>query len=727
MKRASIILTLMFSVSLFSGCLGGDSSGENDAVVTDLQAQIDNLTIVNQQHEGEINSLKDQLASSSSLVSEIEAALSEANDTFESLTETVKQKESQISNLSNLSEQLREELENSAAQNSSHISSLESHIQNITQMMEILEDERDEALDQISLKESEIAQLTDSLDTAEQRMGLLITHLYYSVPGCPESNPGNKLSIGFDDGSPGGIQGDGILSGSEIMSTFGECPGNSGLVKDINPLASHNSNPHSMVTMGGVLYFIADDGVHGNELWRSDGTVGGTNMVIDLNPTRQTFTLEGSIVYENPGTDFGEIMAGDEKIFFAAAVGNDEIRELYVSDGTNLGTLRISETFDCHPQVFSNYPEFTYSGVNSLSVIPASEVGFDTAYFSAFRCSFENVTCSGEEPHTSDGTVSGTVQLVDLFYGNTDLVTPNGGSVTADLVGSQPSDFTRSGNNIYFSAKADIGAVLTDVGRELFVLNISSPAGGVQLVKDINFGSADSSPSLFEEMDGELFFTADDGISGMELWKSDGTNAGTVIVSNIAANGSSSWPGQKISVGDTLYFTANDGISGYELWKSNGTYSGTSLVKDIVAGLPDGGVTNMLEFDDELYFIAYTSPPGVAAQGTEVWRSDGSDLGTVRISNSLVTDSTTALSLTRVGDRLYFVDEEYGNGAGIELFSFTPEGGITLTVDTWPGSQSSDPRNLIASGEKVFFVGNDGLSGDELRYHWYNPGPIITQ
>ena len=185
MKRTAIILTLLFSASILTGCLGGDSSSENDRVVTDLQAQIDNLTVVNQQQEGDINSLNDQLATSSSLVSEIQAILSEANYTLESLTETVIQKESQISNLSNLSEQLIQELEDSTAQNSSHISRLESHIQNITQMMEILEDERDEALDQISLKESEIAQLTDSLDTAEQRMGLLITQLYYSVSGCP--------------------------------------------------------------------------------------------------------------------------------------------------------------------------------------------------------------------------------------------------------------------------------------------------------------------------------------------------------------------------------------------------------------------------------------------------------------------------------------------------------------------------------------------------------------
>ena len=253
MKRTAIVLTLLFSASILSGCLGGNSSGENESVVTDLQAQIDNLTVGNQQHEDDINCLENQLASSSSVVSEIESSLSEANDTIGSLTETVMQKESQISNLSNLYERLMEEFENSTAQNSSYISSLDSQIENISQMMEILEDERDEALDQISQKEVEIAQLTDSLDSAEQRIELLISHLYYSVAGCPESNPGNKLSIGFDDGSPGGLQGDGILSGSEIVSTIGECPGNSGLVKDINTVSTHTSWEKAMVTMGGVL------------------------------------------------------------------------------------------------------------------------------------------------------------------------------------------------------------------------------------------------------------------------------------------------------------------------------------------------------------------------------------------------------------------------------------------------------------------------------------------
>ena len=717
MRKSAVVLVLILFSSLSSGCLGGDDGGPDETEVLELRNEIGNLTAENQVLTEDMAILNNDLSSYTSIIADLGASLDLANESLEQMLSELANNSLMISNLTEISENLSRDLQRAIDENLTTISSLEDEISNITALIAVLEIERDAALENISSKESEIVNLLTSISEAEHVIDSMMSQLYHTTSECPESNPGYRIKVGYD------ISSDENLAGSEIISKVGECPGNSGLVKDVY-LGSQSSDPHSMVSMGGNMYFVADDGVHGEELWRTDGTLGGTYMVIDLNPTRQTI-VGGSIVDENPGTDFGEIVAGDEKIFFSAAVGNDEIRELYVSDGSSSGTLRISETFDCEPQLFANYPEFTYSGVNSISVIPASEVGFDTAYFSAFRCSYENIVCSGEEPHISDGTESGTFQLVDLFYGNTDLTMPNGGSITADLEGSQPSEFTRSGNNIYFSANADMGAVLTDVGRELFVINTSSPAGGVQLVKDISYGSADSSPFLFESMGGELFFTADDGISGMELWKSDGTNAGTVIVSNIAANGSSSWPGQKISIGNTLFFTADDGISGMELWKSDGTYSGTSLVKDIVAGPSDGGVSNMVEFGGELYFIAYSSPPGVGTQGTEVWRSDGSDSGTVMVHVPMLTDGSSALSLTRVGDRLYFVDDLY-DGSGKELISFAPGEGVTLAVDTRAGSQSSDPRNLFALGEKVFFVGNDGSTGGELRYHWYNPGPVMS-
>jgi ELWxxDGT repeat protein len=59
------------------------------------------------------------------------------------------------------------------------------------------------------------------------------------------------------------------------------------LVKDIFP-GSSSSNPQSPTPMSGVLYFHADDGVHGDELWRSDGTAGGTYLLRDLDPTNAT-------------------------------------------------------------------------------------------------------------------------------------------------------------------------------------------------------------------------------------------------------------------------------------------------------------------------------------------------------------------------------------------------------------------------------------------------------
>ena len=103
------------------------------------------------------------------------------------------------------------------------------------------------------------------------------------------------------------------------------------------------------------------------------------------------------------------------------------------------------------------------------------------------------------------------------------------------------------------------------------------------MVKDIDPGSAGSIPQDLTKVNGTLYFTANDGAHGIELWKSDGTAAGTVMVKDIG-HGSTDSPTSLTNVNGTLYFAADDGVHGAELWKSDGTAAGTVMVEDIDPG-----------------------------------------------------------------------------------------------------------------------------------------------
>jgi len=129
-------------------------------------------------------------------------------------------------------------------------------------------------------------------------------------------------------------------------------------------------------------------------------------------------------------------------------------------------------------------------------------------------------------------------------------------------------------------------------------------------------------------------FVADDGVHGFELWRSDGTPDGTTLVRDIRVGSQGSFHAgvygdvQLIGVGNALFFIANDGVHGFELWRSDGTPEGTMLVRDIRPGLGSafGGSEMLAVMHDTLYFIANSGEVGL-------WRSDGTYEGTFLIRN----------------------------------------------------------------------------------------------
>src|SRR5262245_29252083 len=185
---------------------------------------------------------------------------------------------------------------------------------------------------------------------------------------------------------------------------------------------------------------------------------------------------------------------------------------------------------------------------------------------------------------------------------------------------SNPSDLVVIGSTTYFSAGDGIH------GRELW--KNDGTAAGTSMVADINPGSASSNPGELTNVNGTLFFTADDGTHRNALWKSDGTAAGTVLVKDFAPSGGR-YPNNLTNVNGILYFAANDGVGsgghGLELWKSDGTTAGTVMLKDI----NPGGASFPIDLTNVNGTLFFTANDGTSV--AELWKSDGTTAGTVMV------------------------------------------------------------------------------------------------
>ena len=154
--------------------------------------------------------------------------------------------------------------------------------------------------------------------------------------------------------------------------------------------------------------------------------------------------------------------------------------------------------------------------------------------------------------------------------------------------------------------------------------------------------------------------------AGRELWKSDGTEDGTVLVKDIRSGGSNSNIIEMVSIGNIVYFRADDGNIGRELWRSDGTEEGTYLLKDIWTGLEHSDPKSLTPIGDRLFFRAEDGD-----SGHELWISDGTESGTVMIENITNNENDSdPMDFTKVGNHIVFSAAAGWNDR--ELWSFDP-------------------------------------------------------
>ncbi len=500
-------------------------------------------------------------------------------------------------------------------------------------------------------------------------------------------------------------------AGVELWKSDGRAAGTV-LVSNINP-GTGSAGPEQLTAVGNTLYFVATDGVRGKELWRTDGTAAGTALVRDIHPDNNTYAYPVSLT------------AGNGRLFFGV-INNTPNNGLWVSDGTESGTLRILEK---NPTNLTRLGDamFFAAGVDDgrdielwksdgtpagttvvkasagVTTMPAHPRHLTPAngalYFTA-----DNGT-TGRELWRTDGTAEGTRLVKDIFAGG---------------IAAFPAD---SPGLFHLNGTLYLGAYHAETGVELW--KSDGTEAGTVLVKDIRPGPVGVSPVNFAALGNEVYFVANDGNTGRELWKSDGTAAGTVRVKDINPGPANANPGQLFAVNGALYFIAEDALHGRELWRSDGTEAGTVLVKDIRPGVSGGfslSVIGLTPVGNVLYFAA---EDGV--NGTELWRSDGTEAGTRMVKN-IRSGSDSGFGATNyhtyfanVGGTLYFAADD--NSTGAELWkSDGTEAGTVRVKDIRPGFTSTfggTNHFFTAVNDVLFFMADDGVSGKEL---WKSDG-----
>lgn len=556
-----------------------------------------------------------------------------------------------------------------------------------------------------------------------------------NLAGSSEPLAGAGGTVFFSGSNPG--------TGRELWKSDGTAAGTQ-LVADINPGAASGLsilyNARNKLALGSSLFFTATDGQTGLEPWITDGTT--VTQLADLAPG-----ADDSIA------DPLAVGPAGSRLFFSADDNGNLARELYATDGTPAGTQLWDDIYPIGEQTTGSDPTMfqdvfgraffiandrtrlvgaggfvaerstpwitdgTTAGTSQVA--PVFSQATSTAatldgywLFKAFSVGY------GDEPWRSDGTAAGTAMIADLAPGTANSrvhnYTVTGAKtmlVTAWVAGRlwQTDGFDVTPLTSHFQTGQIYNLVQLD-GLLLFLsASFFSP---IDLWRSDGTPAGTYSIGLFGpyEMvaaEGRAFFSK---IFPHELWHTDGTAAGTKRLKVF-----SNYVREITAVGPSVFFAAATSSAGNELWYSNGLPAGTRLVKDIIPGSAGSQPTSLAPFRGGVLFSARTP-----ATGEELWFSDGTSAGTVMVADLAPGSAGSVPSeIVAIGSRRAVFSADDGV-RGRELWITDGTAAGTALLGDLNANGDSDPMEMTLSGGRVVFSADNGIHG---REPWvFDPG-----
>ena len=430
-------------------------------------------------------------------------------------------------------------------------------------------------------------------------------------------------------------------------------------------------------TMQGTeLFFVPSDGLNSSSLWTTDGTANGTRLIMGTVPGRVESTSGWSHV--------GNLKAYQSAIYFTA---DDGIHgdELWISHGTPEST-----------HLFADLATGRYNASPRNLTISGGLLYFTTN--------------EGTKLWRSDGTDEGTYEF---------------SSSIASGLRSKFTNLTDVDGSLFF-LDTDLDFLQTSLWKSDGTLQRTEQVKQLHFPTSYDFDSSQPHPANefaddFFAFAGALYFSTEDGIHGRELWRSDGTPEGTAMVQDINREFGvhpylKSYPRDFVDLNGVLYFTADDGVHGRELWTSDGSRDGTYMVANIrndsFQQYRSSNPSSLIEWQNKLYFAAtdggFEGQLDSSGYGVELWRSDGTSPGTERVKDIYPGAwAATPRELTPVSNAFYFSADDGTHGRSMWISDGTL-GGTSRFADV-NGLTWSHPHNLVAGTDKLFFVSQSSL------------------